>query len=41
MTIADVDKIAKITKSKPFTVVFSLNVSADGEAQCPRVIYGW
>ena len=40
MTIADVDKIAKITKSKPFTVVFSLNVYLDGGVQHPLVIYG-
>ena len=40
MTIAVVDKIDRITKSKPFTVVFSSNVSANGSAQSPQVIYG-
>jgi len=41
MTIAVVDKIAKTTRSKPFTVVFSFNVSADVRVQRPQVIYGW
>jgi len=38
MTIAVVDKIAKTTKSKPFTVVISYNVIPNVKVQHPQVI---